>query len=108
MRRSRAFTLFARTLRVQARDSPIADKDWTDFGVAAFGWWRHFKIENADAPTLFAIIRAAVAGSDHDASIRSFFAAKVNHGVRDRRIAIDVVGAAPKQQVAWLERIELK
>ena len=48
-------------LRCYARNSPVADKDRTDLGVAAFGWRRHFEIENADAPTLFAIVCAAVA-----------------------------------------------
>ena len=48
-------------LRWQARNSAVADKDRTNFGVSAFRRRRHFEIENADAPTLFAIVRAAVA-----------------------------------------------
>src|SRR5207244_4176428 len=88
------------SILAQIGNPSVADKDRTDFGVTASWWWRHFEIENTDTPPLFAIICAAVAGSDHDALVRSFFAAEVNHGVRDRRVAIDVVGAAPEEQVA--------
>src|SRR5438046_1312390 len=66
------------------------------------------KAENADAKDLFAIVGATVACSDHDALFGSFFATEVNHGMRHRRIAIDVVGAAPKEQITWLERIKFE
>ncbi len=44
-----------------AWDPPIADKHRADFGVADFGRRRHLEIENADPPTLFAVVRATVA-----------------------------------------------
>ena len=63
------------SILAQTWNPSVADETRTDFRVAAFGWGRHFEVENANAPTLFAIIRAAVARSDHDALVRSFFAA---------------------------------
>ncbi len=45
----------------QARNSTVADKDRADLGITALGRRRHFEIENTDAPTLFAIVSAAVA-----------------------------------------------
>src|SRR5262249_10543800 len=86
----------------------VADKDGADFGVAAIGWWRHFKIENANPPTLFSIVGTTIAGSNHHPLFGSLFSPQINHGVRDRRVAIDVVGATPKEQIAGLKRIELE
>ena len=45
---------------------------------------------------------------DHDATTISFFAAKINHAVRDRRIALNAIGAGPEKQVARLQRIEFE
>ncbi len=84
------------------------DKNWTEFGVGAGRWWRQFKIKHADAKALFSIVCTTVARSDHDALFRPLFASQINHRVRDRRIAIDAVGAAPEEQIARLERIEFK
>ena len=49
------------SVSVSARNASIADKDRTDFGVAALGWRRHFEIEHADAPALLTIVCATIA-----------------------------------------------
>jgi len=40
--------------------------------------------------------------------VRPLFPAEVNHRVRNRGVALDVVSAGPEKQVAWLQLIELK
>src|SRR5438128_2512157 len=42
------------------------------------------------------------------AIVLAFLAPEINHGVCDRRVTIDAVGAAPKKQIARLERVEFK
>ena len=80
----------------QAGNSSVADKDRTELGlVAARRRWQ-LEIENADPETLFPIISATVTRSDYDALFRSFFASQINHHMRDRRIPIDAVSAAPE------------
>ena len=95
-------------LRTQTGDARVADKDRAELGVVALRWLRQFEIENADTKSLFAIISAAIACADHDALVRSLFASQVNHRMGNRRVAIDVVGSGPEQQITRLERIELK
>jgi len=53
-------TIASTLIRAQAWNTPVADKDWTDLGIATGRWRRQFEIENADTPTLFAIISAPV------------------------------------------------
>jgi hypothetical protein len=40
--------------------------------------------------------------------VRPFLAAEIKHGVRDRRIALDAVGARPKKKIAWDQLVELE
>jgi hypothetical protein len=40
--------------------------------------------------------------------VRRFFTAKIDHRVRDGWIAMDAVGAAPKEQITGLERIQFE
>lgn len=63
---------------------------------------RHFEIENAHAKPGLAFISAAIARTDHDPMIGGFFASDINHSVRDRRVAVDVVCAGPKKKIARL------
>ena len=52
---------FDGSIFAQTWNASVADKNWADLGVAAFGRRRQFEIEDANAPTLFSIIGAAVA-----------------------------------------------
>src|SRR5947208_12315121 len=64
----------------------------------------HFEIEHAHAESLLTLISPAVTRTDHDAGTSFFFASKVDHGVRDRRIALNRISTGPEEQVARLDR----
>lgn len=64
---------------------------------------RDFEIENAHTVTRFAPIRSAVTRADHNSMAGAFFSTKIDHRVGDGRIALDIVGARPKEKIARRE-----
>lgn len=69
---------------------------------------RHFKIEHAHSETLFPIVGPPVTRAHHHALARFFFSPEINHGVRDRRIALNRVSAGPEEKIARFQAIELE
>src|SRR5713101_7607888 len=63
----------------------------------------NLEIENADTESRLALINAAVACADHHPVPGFLFAAKINHRVRNRRIALDGISSGPEKQVARLQ-----
>ena len=67
-----------------------------------------FKIEDADAKPRLTLVSSAVACPNHDTLVRRLFPAQINHGVRYRRVTINLVSARPKQKIARFERVQLE
>ena len=61
---------------------------------------RHFEIEHAHAESLLTLISPAVTRTHHDAGTGFLLASKVDHGVRDRWIALNRISTGPEEQVA--------
>lgn len=71
------------------------------------GLW-NFEIKNAYPVTRLAFVGPPIARAHHDALVRPFFATEINHGVRDRRIALDAVGAGPEEKIAGNQFFEFE
>src|SRR5439155_26321838 len=61
---------------------------------------RHFEIEHAHPESLLTLISPPVARTDHDADTGFLLAPKIEHGVRDRWIALNRISPGPEEQVA--------
>src|SRR5437899_1337581 len=57
---------------------------------------------NAYTVAGFPLINTSLACADHHAVPGFLFAAKINHCVRDRWVALDRIGAGPEKQIARL------
>ena len=69
---------------------------------------RHFEIEHAHSEPLLTLISSAVARTHHHAGTGLLLASKIDHGVRDRWIALNRVSTAPEKQVARFQIIEFE
>lgn len=87
---------------------PVADEVRCCPAFVGLAGARDFEIENAYAITGLAFVGSAVTGADHDALLRSFLAAKINHRVSDRRVALDAVGPGPEKKIAGNEFVEFE
>ncbi len=86
----------------QAGDMPVTDECRSQFSIVRLSVSLHFEIENAYTVAGFALIDPTVARADHHAVPGFLFAAKINHRVRDRWVALDRIGAGPEKQIARL------
>ena len=86
----------------------VAYERWTRPSFLGLGRARDLEIENAHAVARFTLVRSTVAGPHHDALPRSLFAAKINHRMRDRRIALDAVRPGPEKEIARDKFLELE
>ena len=87
---------------------PIADKIRRHPSLICLGRLRNFEIEDADAIPRFALVSSPVTRAHHNSLIRSFFAAEINHGVGDGRVALDVVGPGPKKKIPGDKLVQLE
>src|SRR5207245_146502 len=78
----------------------VTDESRSQFAIIVLSGTLNFKIKDAHSEARFPLINTAVARAHHDASSRLSFAAEINHGVRDRRIALDRISSGPEKQVA--------
>jgi|SRR5689334_13589104 hypothetical protein len=88
----------------------ITNKSRMRFAVLDFTliYTRHFEIEDAHPETLLALVSPSVTRAYHHAPSAFLFASQVNHRVCNRRIALDRIGASPKQKITWLQIIEFE
>src|SRR5919197_4061996 len=85
----------------------VADERRPQFAVVVFRA-RDFEIEHADSVARLPLVNTAVARTDHDTVARFLFASEINHGVRNRRVALDRISAGPEEQVARLKVFQLE
>lgn len=76
---------------------PVTDEPRLRFGIVTIFRSRHFEIEYTYSEPLLILVSATIARSDHDPPARFLFPAEINHGVRDRGIALNRVSASPEQ-----------
>ena len=81
----------------------LAHKDRLQFAIAVFVPARNVEIEHAHTVARFPLINAAVTRAYHNTSSSLLFAAKINHGVGYRRVALYRVGSGPEKQIAGLQ-----
>src|SRR5438477_10064151 len=81
----------------------VTDESRSQFAIIVLSGTLNFKIKDAHSEARFPLINTAVARAHHDASSRLSFAAEINHGVRDRRIALDRISSSPEKEVARLQ-----
>ena len=92
----------------QTRDVAITDERRLQFAIAVFVRSRNSEIKDTHAIARFASIDSAVACAHHLPLAGFLFPAEINHRVSDRRVAIDRVGASPKEQIARLQIFQLE
>src|SRR5207249_10526999 len=69
---------------------------------------RQFEIEDAHSKSLHNLISPTVARTHHHTRACYSLAAKIDHGMRDRGIALDCVSTSPEKQIARSQIIEFK
>ena len=92
-------------LLLQSGYLAVTNKRWMQLRFSVCLPALNLEVENTDAVALFALINAAVARADHDALPGLFFPTEINHGVGNRRIALDRIRAGPKKQIARFQVI---
>ena len=92
----------------QAGNVAVTDKRWLQSALSVFFRARDCEIKHTNAEARFALINASIACAYHDPISGLLFAAKVDHGMRNWRIALNRISAGPEKQVAGLEILEFK
>src|SRR4029077_19202168 len=84
----------------QSRNVPVANKSRAHLAILdlTFVHPRHFEIEHAHSESLLTLISPTVTRADHDAGTGFLLASKIDHGVRDRWIALNRIGPGPEEQ----------
>jgi len=88
----------------------VAYESRTGFAILNFALVRtgHFKVEHAYSEALLALVSATVAGTHHYAHAGFLLPSQVNHRVRNRRVALNGIGAGPEQQIARFQIIKFE
>lgn len=94
-------------LVLQTRDVSISDEYRMQLGFSVAARAMHVEIEYTDAVARLALVDAAVTRPNHDAIAALFFATDIDHGVSDRRVALDRIRAGPEENIARPQIVEL-
>jgi hypothetical protein len=94
---------------LQPRDVTVTNERWRGPAFLRFARRaRDFEVKYTYAISRFALICSPVTGANHDPLPVAFFATQINHGMSDRRVALNAVGTSPEKEIAGYQFIKFE